>query len=61
MNEKDILVNRGSQTAKNGFKNEVFVVEEFNSWKDSDLSSAWLKAMSYNLDEIESVKATSRI
>ena len=58
MTEKEILINRGSATAKSGFKNETFVVEEFNSWKESELSQSWLKAMNYNLDEIESVKAT---
>ncbi|CAA6820101.1 MAG: cytosine specific DNA methyltransferase (BSP6IM) [uncultured Sulfurovum sp.] len=58
MTEKEILINRGSTTAKNGFKNEVFVVEEFNNWKESEVSQSWLKTMSYNLNEIESVKAT---
>jgi DNA-cytosine methyltransferase len=57
MTKKEILVNRGSITAKDGFKNEVFVVKEFNNWKTSELSQAWLKAMDYNLDEIESVEA----
>jgi hypothetical protein len=57
MTQKEILVNRGSTTAKDGFKNEAFVVKEFNNWKTSELSQAWLKAMDYNLDEIESVKA----
>ena len=57
MTEKEILVNRGSITAKDGFKNEVFVVKEFNNWETSELSQAWLKAMDYNLDEIESVEA----
>jgi len=58
MTPKEILINRGSTTAKNGFKNETFVVEEFNNWKESELSQSWLKAMNYNLDEIESVNAT---
>jgi len=58
MTEKEKLVQRGSTTAKDGFKNEVFVVAEFNSWKESKLAQDWLKAMSYNLDEIESVQAT---
>jgi len=58
MTEKDILINRGSATAKNGFKNEIFVVEEFNNWKESELSQSWLKAMNYDLKEIENVKAT---
>ncbi len=57
MTKKDILINRGSITAKNGFKNESFVVNEFNNWEDSNLSKLWLQAMDYNLDEIETVKA----
>jgi DNA-cytosine methyltransferase len=58
MTEKEKLIKRGSKTAKQGFKNETFVVGEFNSWKNSKLAQDWLKAMNYNLDEIESVKAT---
>ncbi len=58
MTEKEKLIKRGSTTAKQGFKNEAFVVAEFNDWKESRLAQDWLRAMSYNLDEIESVKAT---
>jgi len=57
MTEKEKLIKRGSTTAKDGFKNEVFVVSEFNRWKESELAQGWLKAMSYNLDEIERVEA----
>jgi len=52
------LVRRGSLTAKNGFKNEQFVIDEFNDWNNSVLAQQWLVAMEYMLDEIESVKAT---
>jgi len=55
---KEILINRGSTTAKNGFKNEDFVVYEFNHWKDSEIAQLWLQAMNYDLTDIESVKAT---
>lgn len=58
MNVNDILVQRGSNTAKNGFKNESFVVNEFNNWKDSTLAHLWLKAMNYDLTDIDNVKAT---
>ena len=51
------LVKRGSFTAKNGFKNEAFVVDEFNNWSESILSKQWLQAMEYDLSEIESVNA----
>ncbi len=47
----------GSKTAKDGFKNETFVVEVFNDWKDSPLAKQWLEAMGYRLEEIEDVKA----
>lgn len=58
MTNKEILINRGSTTAKNGFKNEDFTVSEFNNWQESILAQSWLKAMNYNLEDVESVKAT---
>jgi hypothetical protein len=51
------LVKRGSKTAKDGFNNENDVIDKFNNWQNDDLAKEWLKAMSYNLNEIESVKA----
>lgn len=47
----------GSKTAKAGFKNEYFVINEFNNWENSELSRAWLTKMGYVLSEIQSVKA----
>lgn len=58
MTDKEILINRGSTTAKNGFKNEDFVVYEFNHWKDSEIARLWLQAMNYDLTDIESVRAS---
>jgi len=58
MIDKGHLIRLGSETAKNGFKNEHFVVSEFNDWQESDLAQNWLKAMNYNLDEIEEVNAS---
>jgi len=55
MNSK---VEIGSQTAKAGFANEHSVVESFNNWQTDNLAQAWLKAMNYNITEIEYVKAT---
>ena len=47
----------GSNIAKNGFKNEDFVVDKFNNWQnDADVQS-WLETMQYNLLDIEYVKA----
>lgn len=47
----------GSQTAKNGFKNEAFVIAVFNDWKNEILAQEWLKSMGYNLELIEEVRA----
>jgi len=55
--KKQKMIELGSKTAKDGFKNEAFVVDEFNAWKESDYAKKWLEAMEYNLDEIEYVKA----
>lgn len=51
------LVKVGSQTAKDGFQNENDVIDKFNNWQDDDIAKEWLKAMNYNLNEIEYVKA----
>ncbi|MGL4560660.1 MAG: type II restriction endonuclease [Brevinema sp.] len=47
----------GSETAKNGFKNEQFVIDLFNAWKSNELAQEWLIAMGYKISEIEFVKA----
>ncbi len=51
------LVKRGSQTAKDGFKNEKDIVEKFNNWKKDKTAKEWLKIMGYKLKEIEYVEA----
>ena len=51
------LVERGSQTARNGFKNEADVIKKFNAWKTDTIAKEWLKAMGYTLNNIEYVKA----
>ena len=51
------LVLRGSQTAKNGFKNEKEVAYKFNNWETDSEAKQWLVIMQYNLDDIEYVKA----
>lgn len=48
----------GSETAKSGFKNEVFVKNTLNEWKQNDLAKKWLIQMGYNLGSIKSVKAS---
>ena len=42
-------IEKGSKTAKDGFKNEDFVIQSFNDWRDCDLAKSWLLAMNYNL------------
>lgn len=51
------LQGKGSQTAKNGFKNEDDVVIKFNNWQHDSDSQAWLITMNYKLIEIEYVEA----
>ena len=50
-------VARGSQTAKQGFKNEDEIRDKFNNWRSDTEAKAWLKAMGYDLEKIESVSA----
>ncbi|MCZ2223485.1 MAG: hypothetical protein LC122_07625 [Chitinophagales bacterium] len=47
----------GSNTAKNGFKNEEDIVHKFNQWKNDLDAQQWLLLMQYKLDEIEFVNA----
>jgi hypothetical protein len=56
-NNLQLLVKRGSATAKRGFKNEKDVVNKFNSWKIDSDAQAWLRIMGYELKEIEKVEA----
>lgn len=51
------LIELGSQTAKNGFKNEHDIAERFNHWQNSLQAQQWLAIMGYDLSHIESVKA----
>ena len=51
------LIDKGSQTAKDGFANEKDIVEKFNNWQEDGEAKLWLKIMGYNLGEIEYVEA----
>lgn len=51
------LIKKGSQTAKDGFKNEKDIVNKFNNWKKDTDAKSWLKIMGYKLKEIEYVEA----
>jgi len=47
----------GSNTAKNGFKNEDEIRDKFNNWKTDGDARTWLSAMNYKVADIESVLA----
>lgn len=51
------LVQRGSQTARDGFKNEQDIAERFNNWQTDSEAQAWLVIMGYDIAQINSVKA----
>lgn len=51
------LVERGSQTAKDGFRNEDDIVRKFNSWQEDKDAQTWLVLMKYKLSDIEYVEA----
>ena len=51
------LIELGSRTAKEGFKNETDIIDKFNNWRTEEMAQSWLTAMNYNLNEIEFVKA----
>ncbi len=53
MDNKQLL---GSQTAKDGFRNEGDIVNKFNDWKKDKDAQAWLILMKYILSEIEFVE-----
>lgn len=56
MNKQD-LVKLGSQTAKNGFKNEQDICDRFHHWQADEVAQSWLMIMGYELSQIKGVKA----
>jgi hypothetical protein len=57
MKKMNNLVELGSKTAKNGFKNEQDICDKFINWENDVEAQAWLKIMNYDLKEIEYVNA----
>lgn len=51
------LIKRGSQTAKDGFRNEQDICDKFNNWQSDKEAKQWLTIMQYDLNEIENVRA----
>ena len=54
-------VKLGSETAKNGFKNEDEIRDKLNNWRADDDAKVWLGAMGYKLTEIEAILPSSPI
>lgn len=54
---KDLLYNLGSQTAKNGFRNEKDIVTKFNNWQNDNEAKQWLEIMGYKISKIKKVEA----
>jgi hypothetical protein len=48
---------KGSETAKNGFKNEDTIRDKFNAWQTDDDAKKWLEIMGFKLKEISNVSA----
>ena len=51
-------VELGSETAKNGFKNEDDVKAKFNNWRSDPDTQNWLEVIGYKLSTIESLSVT---
>lgn len=51
------LSQKGSETAKSGFKNEDDIVIKFNNWSTDLDAQEWLITMEYNISEVASVMA----
>lgn len=51
-------VERGSLTAKQGFRNETEIAGKFNSWRTDDDARAWLTFMGFKPADVRRVTAT---
>jgi hypothetical protein len=49
---------KGSLTAKNGFKNEDEIRDKFNNWQTDTDARSWLQSMNYKLADILAVTAS---
>lgn len=54
---KKNLIQLGSNTAKNGFKNEKDIADRFNNWNYDNEAKKWLSIMNYDLSKIENIIA----
>jgi hypothetical protein len=53
-----VAVERGSRTAKSGFKNETEIAAKFNNFRSDTDAQRWLAAMNYRIGDIVTVVAT---
>lgn len=53
--ERSATVERGSQTAKGGFRNEDEIRDKFNAWRFDEDAKAWLRALGHDPTAVESV------
>lgn len=58
LSAQSTAVERGSQTAKGGFRNENDIRDKFNNWRTDDDARAWLRALGYDPTLIDNVTAT---
>lgn len=49
-------IEKGSQTAKDGFRNEEDIIIKFNNWLQDKDAQLWLKIMKYNISNIKNVR-----
>ncbi|QQS34070.1 MAG: type II restriction endonuclease [Acidobacteriota bacterium] len=54
---RSAAVERGSQTAKGGFRNEDEIRDKFNKWREDEDAKAWLRTLGHDPSLIESVYA----
>ena len=48
---------KGSQIAKDGFKNETAIRDKFNNWQNDVEAKIWLETIGFKIENIESVSA----
>jgi hypothetical protein len=54
---RSAMAELGSQTAKNGFKNETEIAAKFNNWRTDTDAQIWIVSMNYKLADVENILA----
>jgi hypothetical protein len=55
---RSAIAELGSQTAKNGFKNETEIAAKFNNWRTDTDAQIWISSMNYKVADVENVVAS---